>query len=148
MSFVYEKAITKVVGATNLASADVRVLLVGASTTADTETEIEFLSGFTTLDEISATNYARKTVASEAINEDLTNNRAEFDFEDQTWSSLGGASNDTIQGAVVYVHVTDDTDSWPLCYLDDNGSSFNKTTNGSDMVLTLNAQGVIQFTAA
>lgn len=148
MSFVYEKAITKVVGATNLASADVRVILVGTSTTADTETETEFIGDFSTLDEISATNYARKTVSSEAINEDLTNNRAEFDFEDQTWSSLGGASNDTIQGAVVYVHVTNDTDSWPLAYLDNSGSSFNLTTNGSDVVLTLNAEGVIQFTAA
>lgn len=147
MSHVFEPAITKIVNGTiALATHDIRVLLVSTATTADTEFEAEFLSSFTSLDEVSATNYVRKAVTGEAINQDLTNNRAEFDFADVTWTALGGAANDTIQGAVVFRFVTNDADSPAICFLDNAGASFNLTTNGSDVVLQPSAEGVIQFT--
>lgn len=149
MSFVFDKAITKIVNnSINLVTDDIRVLLVGAATTADTETEVEFISEFTTLDECNATNYVRKALVNEAVNEDLANNRAEFDADDVTWTALGGAVDFTIQAIVLYKHVTTDADSIPIAYLDNSGASFAQGTNGSDVTMTVNVEGLLQFAVA
>lgn len=150
MTFVYEKALTKLMNDTiDLSTADLRVLIVGESSTVDTETEVEFISGFTTLDELTGvTNYVRKALANEAIGEDLTNNRAELDADNVTWVALGGAANGTIQGFLVYVHVTDDDDSIPLSYHDNDGASFSQGTNGSNVSMNIDVEGLLQYRAA
>lgn len=141
---VYNYAKTKLItGQIDLDADDIRVLLVkvAASTTCDTEVNAQTISGFTTLGEISATNYVRKALASEVVNTDTSNNRAEFDAADVTWTALGGASNDTIGGYVIYKHVTNDTDSIPILY---NEFASSQATNGGDIVVQWNSEGILQ----
>lgn len=111
---------------------------VAASTTVDTEFDKTTLSGFTTLGEISATNYVRKTLTV-TVSADTTNHRGKITISNVTWSSLGGASNDTIGGILIYKHITDDTDSIPLWWHD---YSTTQATNGGDIVLSPHANGL------
>ena len=150
MSFVYNKIKTAILkGEIDFQEAgdDMRILLVKekASTTTDTEDDTEFISGFSTLGELVATNYARAALANQAVNEDLPNDRAEFDADDVTFSSLGGAANDTIGAIVLFKFVTNDADSPPVAYIDDGGSDFSLTTNGSNVVVTWDAEGILQL---
>lgn len=121
-------------------------LKVAASTTCDTEKDKTTVSGFTTLGEISATSYVRKTLASLAVNQDDPNLRAEFDVADVTWTAIGGASNDTIGAFLLIKFVTNDADSIPIAYIDNAGSSFAQATNGSDITATINVEGLLQAT--
>lgn len=149
MSFAYNIAKYKfATGAANLTTLDTRIALLKmpASTTCDTQRDVSTLSGFTTLGELVATNYARKTLAGEAVTQDNTNNRAEFSVTSPiTWTALGGATNDTIGAILLFAFVTADSDSWPIAYIDNAGSGFNLTTNGSDFSINVNAEGLLQF---
>lgn len=143
-SFVYNKWKTKLLkGDVDLDEGqnDIRAVLVMTNTTADTEDDTEFVSGFTTLDEMDGVNYARKTFSSQAVNEDLANNRAEFDGENFTWTALGAGTRQ-IAGVLIIRHVTNDTDSIPIAYIDTGGFPF--TANGGDFTITWNAEGIVQ----
>lgn len=146
-SFAYNKFKTRLLkGDVDLDEGldDVRVLLVSAITTADTEDDTEFIAGFTTLDEVVATGYARQALANQLVNEDLANNRAEFDADDAAFGALGNGANDTIDGAVVFKFVTNDADSPVMCHIDTGG--FPKTTNGGTFTVQWNAEGILQTT--
>ena len=55
-SFAYNKLKTRLLKADeDFDTGDYRIILVSATTTADTEDDVEFVSGFTTLDEVTAT---------------------------------------------------------------------------------------------
>ncbi len=91
--------------------------------------------------ELVATNYTggysgsgRKTLTV-TISEDDTNNRVKFVIGNVTYTALGGATNDTIGGVVVYVNETADTDSTLIAFLD----VADTPTNGSDIVLTMDS---------
>lgn len=142
-SFIYNEAKKQFAsGGINLTTADIRVILVMTNTTADTEDDVNTISGFSTLDEMDGANYARGALSGEAVNEDATNNRAEFDATDYTFSSLGAGTRQ-VQAAVIYAHVTNDADSIPIAYIDTGGFPF--TANGGDVVIQWNAEGIIQF---
>jgi len=100
MSFVYTPFKAKLLkGEVDLdLPQDIRIMLIKlkASTTTDTEQDTEFISSFTTLGELVATNYVRKALAGEVVNQDDPNNRGEFDANDVTFTTLGGAANDTM----------------------------------------------------
>jgi len=143
-SFVYTKAKTKIANQSlNLATSDMRVALVMTNTTADTEEDTEFISGFTTLDEFNGSGYARQVLTGEAINEDLTNNRAEFNAVDVAFGSLGAGTRQCA-AVLVYKHVTNDADSIPVAYID-NAAQFPFTGNGSTVNILWNAEEIIQF---
>ena len=80
------------------------------------------------------TNYVRKTMTV-TVSVDDTNNRANVDAADVTWSSAGGASNNTPAAALVYKFVTDDASSTPIAYYDTNFGS--TSTNGGDFTGTI-----------
>lgn len=122
---------------------DVRVILVMTNTTADTEEDTDFIGNFSTLDECDGTNYARQQCASQTVTQDNTNDRSEFSHNVITWSSLGAGTRQN-QAAIYYAHVTNDTDSYPLFYIDSGGFPFDG--NGGDVTLTPNAEGLAQFT--
>lgn len=83
------------------------------------------------------TNYARKTGITGTITVDDTNDRVDVDFPDQTWSSAGGASNNTLTKLVVaYQESAADSGRVPLTHHD-----FAETTTGSDITAQLNAAG-------
>lgn len=81
----------------------------------------------------------RKTLGSKTITEDDANDRAEFDCADVTWTAL--ATGETIVGAIIIKEITNDAASVLIAYLDLSDTP----TNGSDVTLQINAEGVIQF---
>lgn len=81
------------------------------------------------------TNYTRKTLASVTRTVDDTNNRVAFDAADVTWTAAGGATNNTPAAAVIYLFVTNDSDSVPLSYHDTNFGSV--ATNGGDFTVAI-----------
>ena len=142
-SIVYTKAKTKLAKAElNLHTDDIRVLLVMTNTTTDTEEDKEFMDDFTTLDEYGGANYVRKALV-ESVGEDLTNNRAEMDATDVTWTALGAGARQA-QGVVIYKHVSAESDSIPIAYID--GGDFPFSGNGGDVTIVWNAEGIIQVT--
>ena len=94
--------------------------------------------------EVSATNYTggwggsgRKT-ATISVSADKTNNRVVCSVDDLTWSSIGGASNDTIAGVLLIKEGgANDTTSRLIGYLDIN----NTPTNGGDITLDFLTSG-------
>lgn len=96
------------------------------------------------VDEATATNYARIVLSDTSIGattvDDATNRRT-FDIADQTWSSLGGASNNTLTRLLVGYDSdsTGGTDSnIELVAIYD----FSITTNGGDVTAQINASGL------
>ncbi len=83
------------------------------------------------------TNYARKTGLTGTVTVDNTNDRVDVDIADQTWTSAGGASNNTLTKAIVaYEESASDSGRVPLTMHD-----FAVTTDGSDLTLQVNAAG-------
>lgn len=93
-----------------------------------------------TNDEADFTNYVRKTVTSATPGVDDTNNRLDVDIADQTWTSAGGAANNTL-GKLIVGYDPDttggsDSDIIPLTYHD-----FTATTDGNDLNAQMAAAG-------
>lgn len=91
--------------------------------------------------ELSATNYTggyggagRKTATITSQAND-TDNRADAAIADLTWTALGGASNDTIGGALVVKEISADTSSRVIAFFD----LTDTPTNGSDITLDFNS---------
>ena len=151
MSFVYNPYKTRIMqGLVDFREAgiDARTALIKlkASTTTDTEDDTIFVGDFSVLGELVATNYARTALANQAVNEDLANDRAEFDADDVTNTALGGAANDDIGAILLFEFIVNDAASPAIAYIDDGGSDFALTTNGSDVVQTWDAEGILQLT--
>lgn len=124
---------------------DIRVALLSGGTTADTEKDKVTIDGFTTLDELSATSYARVALANEAVSTDGGSNRGEFDADNVAFGAIGGASNDEIVGFLIFRFITNDSDSIPIAFID-NPSELPFTTNGGTVTIQWDAQGIIQAT--
>lgn len=141
------KVMTRALGLLNptVLTGDVRAILVMTNTTADTEVDSEFISDFTTLDEYDGSGYARVALASEAFAVDLANDRWEFTSAAFTFAALGVGTRQC-QGLLLYLHVTNDADSKPLMYIDGTGFPFDG--NGEDVILTPNAEGILQIANA
>lgn len=92
------------------------------------------LSGSTEAD---FTNYARKTGLTGTVTVDTANDRTDVDVADQTWSSAGGASNNTLAKLIVFLDEggTDGT-RIPL-----TGHDFVVTTDGSDLIAQIASAG-------
>lgn len=83
------------------------------------------------------TNYARKTGLTGTITVDNTNDRVDVDIADQTWTSAGGATNNTLTDLVIaYQEAAADASRVPLTLHD-----FAVTTDGSDLTVQINAAG-------
>ncbi len=122
-------------------TADMRVALLSTNTTADTQNDgISFIADLTTLDEFDGAGYVRKALANEAVNLDDPNDRAEFDADNVTWSSLGAGTR-SVQGLLLYVHVTNDADSIPVAWIE---FASVKTPDGSDFTVNWDAEGILQ----
>lgn len=123
---------------------DIRVAILMTTTTAgndDANRDATTISGFTTLGEYNGSGYVRKAFTSEAVAADNPNNRGEFDGEDLTWTALGAGTN-SATALLLYKHVTDDTDSIPIAYIDVTDFA----GNGGDVTVQWNAEGILQLT--
>lgn len=65
------------------------------------------------------------------VTEQTASNRVVCIFADKTWTAIGGASNNTLEGQAIIREVTNDAASIPICYL---VFSSSLTTNGSDIL--------------
>jgi predicted outer membrane repeat protein len=127
------------------ATHDMRVMFVMTNTTANTEDDVTSISGFTTLDEMDGSGYTRQALTGEAWAKDATNNRSEFDANDPNFGAVGIGTRQ-VQAAIVYRHITDDTDSFPVAYFDtvSTGATFPFWTNGGTSAIAWNAEGIVQ----
>lgn len=84
------------------------------------------------------TNYARKTVlnASVTVTVDDSGNVVDVDIPDQTWTSAGGASNNTLVKAVICIDGASDAARIPITHHD-----FAVTTDGSDLTAQVASGG-------
>ena len=121
---------------------DIRLMLCDNTTSVDTEKDVTLINGFTTLGELSGTGYARKVLASKAANKDDTNDRTELDAGDVLFTGINAG---TAANALIFKHVTDDTDSIPLFYIDQ--ADFPIVTNGGNVTLVVNVEGMGQIQA-
>lgn len=124
---------------------DLKIMLLETTTTTPTNPDHNFVSAIVA-DEFSDTNYTggfggagRKTLASKAVNQDDTNDRAECDAADVTWTALGGTSS--VVGAVIFKEITNDASSPLICFID----LADTATNGGDFTIQWNAEGIIQL---
>lgn len=99
--------------------------------------DVSSLLGAAGNDEADFTNYGRKTGISETVTIDDTDDEATIDAPDQTWSSAGGTTDNTLTKAIVAVQTgADDTTLIPLTHHD-----FSVTTDGTDLTLEFHADG-------
>jgi hypothetical protein len=124
-------------GAVDLLNHDIRMALVGS--TFNGTANAEFVGSIGTLGELSGTGYVRKVLASKTFTVDTGNNRAEFDCADVVWTGINAG---TAIGYILYRHVTNDADSPFIGFVDTGG--FPLTTNGGDLTVQVNAEGLIQ----
>lgn len=108
----------------------------------DDGTASDFSSG-----ELTGTGYTagfggagRKTLASKTITVDKTNDRAEFDHADVTWTGINAG---TAARATYLKEITNDAASKVIANVDDGG--FPITTNGGDLTFQVNAEGALQL---
>ena len=136
-SHVFERRLG--VGLTPRVGTDLRFAIVMTNTTVDTETEIQFMAGFGTLDEYDGSGYARQSIASEAAAVDLTNSRFELTFDPLVFAALGVGTR-MATGLLQLLHVTNASDSPPDVFYE--VTDFDG--NGEDVTFTPDAQGAMQ----
>lgn len=81
----------------------------------------------------------RKTLAGKAFSEDDANDRGELDVNDVTWVAINAG---TPAAAIVIKEGGSDAASELIAYID---SGFPIVTNGGDLVLNVNAEGLFWF---
>jgi hypothetical protein len=114
-------------GDLDLGSADVRALLL--DNTQATDVDRDFVDDLT--GELTGTGYARKALANLDVTRDDANDRVVFTADPIEWEEIDAGAVDRL---ALYVHVTDDTDSWILSYSSVRASSGGViTTNGGDL---------------
>lgn len=85
-------------------------------------------------------NSGRKTLASKAIVVDKPNDRAEFDAADVTWTAISAG---TAAQATLLQEITNDAASIAIMNIDTGG--FPIVTNGGDLTIQWNAEGIGQL---
>lgn len=130
---------------------DIRCALIMDNAVDDPATEIDedFLDQFFSAAGVSSVemdgaNYARKTLTGVADARDNSNDLMKLDADDYTITSLGAGTN-AVMGALVFAHVTNDTDSWPIAWLP---YASNQAADGSDFPVNFHANGFARVTQA
>ncbi len=147
----YNKAKKEILSGTiDLAADTLVVILVDSTYTFDPDQDTldDGTAGDVASHEIVATNYTagfggagRKVLASKTFTQDNSGNYATFDAADPVWTSLGGATNATVGGAVIAKEVTDDAHSRPIFFVD----FANIATTGSDFTVLFDAAGIYSY---
>lgn len=131
-------------GTIDLNTHDIRARLCMTNTTCDTEVDaINNLADYTTIDPCDATSYADVALGSEAVNIDDTNNRAEFDATDISFTGLGGNATRDYQGVLIYKYVDGtNANDLPVCYVDFSATIPKEATQ---VDVPWNAEGILQL---
>ena len=130
-------------GSIDLDTSTLKAILVCTNTTSDTEDK-QFVSGFTTLDEMDGAGYSRVTLSGGSVTGDLVNHRGEITFSDIRFVGVSAGTRQ-VQGVLIYKFVTNDADSIPIAYIDgDLSGIFPFTANGGDIVIASPAEGLLR----
>lgn len=130
-------------GSIDLDTSTLKAILLMTSTTVDTEDK-QFVSGFTTLDEMDGSGYSRVTLSGGTVTGDLVNHRGEIVFSDIRFTGVGAGTRQ-VQGVLIYKHVTNDADSIPIAYMDgDSAGVLPFTANGGDIVIASPVEGLLR----
>lgn len=123
------------------------VLLQATSSADDTLRGYDTLSAMLAVEtEATFTNYARIVLDDTDISSSTTddaNDRREADIGNQTWSSAGGASNNTLD-KLVMCYDSDSTGGTDANIVPVAHYDFDITTNGGDLTAQINAAGYIR----
>lgn len=135
----------------NLGGGDTLGVLLGSDSTSYTFSATDgdyvgdIFDGGTTATEFSGTNYSPQNLSGESITEDNTNNRAQFDANDVTFSGIDG---DTIQFALVAKQVGGDWTTYGddpiVAYI--TSADFPITTAGADVTISWDSTGIVHIT--
>lgn len=124
---------------------DIRVLLLEAASDVNADdTTVQAVLARAGTTELTSSGYSRQTLANKTTTQDDANDRAEMDCDDVTFSLVSPSTSETVVAHLVYLHVTDDTDSIPL-WVDDTAAEYPLTPTGANIVLTVNAEGLVQL---
>jgi len=150
-SFWYNTAKKEIMdGTIDLLANTIKVMLVTSSYVANADNDVVDAAGANDpIDhELTGTGYVagwggagRKTLASKTIVVDKPNNRSEFDAADLQWASI----NAGIAAAAIIIKEggANDTTSRLIAYIDTGG--FPISTNGGNLDVTWNAEGILQL---
>ncbi len=158
MSFFYNTALKEVLDRTiDLVGDTLKAIPVAAGYVANRDDDLADAGGANDVSdhEITADGYARghaaagrKVLTTKSITVDKANDRAVFTSDPFGWNGLGGAINDTIAGYVIVKETgADDTTTRLIAYIDavDGYPTLPFATNGSDLTVAPNANGLVQF---
>lgn len=109
------------------------------ATLKDYDTLSALLAG--TTDEADFTNYGRKTITSVTVTVDDTNDRTDVDIADQTWTSAGGGTNNTLAKLLV-CYDPDTTTGTDADLIPLTAHDFAVTTDGSDLTAQIATAGL------
>lgn len=119
----------------------------------DEDTDEEFVGALLAgaAAEVTSTGYTggfegagRLSLASKVIAVDQANDRAEFDCADLTWTSISQAGAEVWAAFVIAKELTSDALSPLIAHLEPTGVPL--TPNGSDIKITINAEGLLHIT--
>ncbi len=149
-TFIYNQAAADILSGTlNLATrsglSKLKIMLVNAGYTPNKDHTVVDNGGNDASDpsfnEIVATNYtsgyggAGRLAVTATFGVDNGNDRAAAALSQPTWTTLGGATNDTIRGAILFDEGASDAASRLIAFFDLPGGGSGILTNGSDFLL-------------
>lgn len=128
-------------------NATYKALLVRSTSTYSPNKDDDTISGMTGLVEISVASYTRQTIANPTVVEVDASDAVKIDFDDIAFGTL--ESGQTVLAIIIYRHVTNDTDSVPLAYIDtDSGGLLPRALGGGSFTVQINSSGFLQVTQA
>lgn len=120
MNFVYTHALELIQsGSFDWESADVRLILLGNTSTAGDDEDAEVINDIDTLGEVEGSGYTRKVIANASVSLDEDTDTIIWTADPVVYSGLNVGY---IYASMLYLHVNDDTDSIPLLYVDNKFS--------------------------
>lgn len=93
--------------------------------------------------ELSGGNYVRKTLGSKTLTYDAANDRVEWDCADITWTAINAGT----AARATYWDNSQGTDVSRRLWLNVDTGGFPITTNGGDLTIQQNAEGIAHGTA-
>lgn len=152
-NFIYNKAKELFAkGELDWESADLRLLLLRDTGTyqSNEDKDHDFLDHVLDASpgggvEISASGYARQTLAGKAVTLDLTNDWAKCDCDDIAFGAL--TAGQTVIAAVLFVHTGSNATAPLIAWIDTaTGLTGGFATNGGTVTITIAADGLIKLT--
>lgn len=125
-------------GSLDLDTSTVRMMLLKTTAAGAFDPDLNTVAGLLAVGSVAEcdfTNYARKTLTV-TVTEDDTNNRANVDAADVTWTAAGGTTNNTPVAAVIYQDGATDADRYLISYHDTGFGSI--ATNSGDYTVQIN----------